>query len=337
MLTLVNHPNLHLQQSLTMVSSSSANGLDIGQTSDEARSSFGFGGLGLNQDPSSRLSSRASPAPHGSSTFPPANGFGFSAPDSGTFMSVPRTNNPDEHSSISFINPFSYHGNTSVSSSPGFYDSPASQNYYYPPPQSLSHSSSYSHSNSLGHTNWLGIDFNGSYSPQSSSSTPQIWQQPNRYKRFRSECSPADSDTSGCTPLDQAAYPVDTTLVSASQSFPEMIPFAQQDTYDEQTLTRELASIPNLPRDLTGQACFGALDQKYLTAFWHNFNPMFSIIHRPTFDAVGTSPLVKALMIAIGSQHFDDELSHNISRTMRETSLKLLQRVSALPTRLNTR
>lgn len=62
----------------------------------------------------------------------------------------------------------------------------------------------------------------------------------------------------------------------------------------------------------------------YLDNYWRLFHPSYPIIHKPTFDSVGGSPILKAAMLAIGAQYTDDAAAKAKSRTLHERCLKLL-------------
>ena len=170
------------------------------------------------------------------------------------------------------------------------------------------------------------VNVSGSRSPASAaSSAPQVWHQDGR-QRFRTMMSPTGSDLSTpYTPYDIATngnvFEVDATAI------PPFLSFSDQDTFEEETIMRALSSVPHLPRTDKSRVYLGHFEARYLDAFWQNFHPMFSIVHKPTFDAVGTASLVRALMLAIGAQYLEDECAKMVSRTLRETCFKLLSQV----------
>ena len=175
------------------------------------------------------------------------------------------------------------------------------------------------------------MEINGSASPGSaSSSANQRWQMPKRDQRIRSMVSPTESENSGYGNPD-ATQPFGLEDGAHNAPFLGVVPLSEQDTYEEQTILRELSGMTNAPRDQNGQSSLSQMEDRYLAAFWQHFHPATSIIHRPTFEAVGTAPMVRALMIAIGSQFFEDEKAQSISRCLRETCLKLISRVSRDP------
>ncbi len=72
-------------------------------------------------------------------------------------------------------------------------------------------------------------------------------------------------------------------------------------------------------------------EEKYLDMYWtwsHAFRP---IIHRPSFDAHQTSPLLKAAMLALGAQACNDVSDKQNARQIHEKCMKVLQKVCRLP------
>lgn len=105
------------------------------------------------------------------------------------------------------------------------------------------------------------------------------------------------------------------------------MPFVQEQA-EEAVILHDVTSMAQSTPGLEVQANLEQLKGLCLEAFWTRFNPMFNIMHRYTFDTEEPSPLVRALMIAIGTQFFDDEAAQTMARTLRETCAKLMLRVS---------
>ena len=175
------------------------------------------------------------------------------------------------------------------------------------------------------------MDPRGSKSPVSaSSSIPRPWQPPQGYHRLRSAFSPSGSDISGLSSFDTPALRA--TSLGAFDEVQAGVPHLpmsvpDQDSFEQTMITRALATLPDIPRDTEGVVYFPSFEGRYLEAYWGNFHPMFSIMHRPSFDSFSTSPLVKSLMVAIGAQYFDDDEAQGVGRCLREACMKLLQRV----------
>ena len=167
----------------------------------------------------------------------------------------------------------------------------------------------------------FAYDFSGSRSPVSTSSSAHIWSTYNSDSRrpSRNPFSPASTEASLSpfgTPFGGGAP---NEFVDNSADY-----FAAQDKCEDTIIQENLSNIIR-PQDNYGfQPHLANLDLRYLEAFWQHFDPLFSVINRFTFEASGTSPLVKALMVAIGAYHLDDPTAQNLALTLRETCSKLL-------------
>jgi hypothetical protein len=69
--------------------------------------------------------------------------------------------------------------------------------------------------------------------------------------------------------------------------------------------------------------------EQYLNNYWRLFHPAFPIIHRPTLRWIGSSPMLRAAMIAVEGQHSNDTNTKNSARRMHDRCIKLLEKVSA--------
>lgn len=63
--------------------------------------------------------------------------------------------------------------------------------------------------------------------------------------------------------------------------------------------------------------------EQYLDYFWRLFHPTFPIVHRPT--SLNPSPMLRAAMIAIGSQYSADSSDKKKGRDLHDRCLKLLE------------
>ncbi|KAI4646233.1 uncharacterized protein J4E78_009154 [Alternaria triticimaculans] len=63
--------------------------------------------------------------------------------------------------------------------------------------------------------------------------------------------------------------------------------------------------------------------EQYLDYFWRLFHPTFPIVHRPT--SLNPSPMLRAAMIAIGSQYSVDSSDKKKGRDLHDRCLKLLE------------
>lgn len=105
----------------------------------------------------------------------------------------------------------------------------------------------------------------------------------------------------------------------------------EMDANEEGMILRDVEGMASSIPAMQGQARLERLESEYIDAYWQRFDPVFSVIHRPTFEVHGTSPLVRSLMIAIGAQYFDNEAAQTMARTLRESCAKLMQRVRLCP------
>lgn len=70
--------------------------------------------------------------------------------------------------------------------------------------------------------------------------------------------------------------------------------------------------------------------EHYLDNYWRHFHPSFPILHRPTFQRVGASPMLLAAMISIGAQFSNESFAKRRSRILHDRCLKLLKKVCGL-------
>ncbi|CAN9273171.1 unnamed protein product [Alternaria alternata] len=64
--------------------------------------------------------------------------------------------------------------------------------------------------------------------------------------------------------------------------------------------------------------------EQYLDYYWRLFHPTFPVVHRSTF--VNPSPMLRAAMVAIGSQYSTDSSDKKKGRDLHDRCLKLLER-----------
>lgn len=70
-------------------------------------------------------------------------------------------------------------------------------------------------------------------------------------------------------------------------------------------------------------------EEQYLNAFWQAINPLWPVIHRPSFDAMTASPLLKAAMISLGAQSIGDVNDFSNARVLHERCVKVLRKRSS--------
>lgn len=67
--------------------------------------------------------------------------------------------------------------------------------------------------------------------------------------------------------------------------------------------------------------------EQYLDNFWRLFHPSLPVVHRPTFERVAASPMLRAAMIAIGAQYSTEPSAKSTSRSIHDKCMKLLDKV----------
>ncbi|QIW99913.1 hypothetical protein AMS68_005431 [Peltaster fructicola] len=67
-------------------------------------------------------------------------------------------------------------------------------------------------------------------------------------------------------------------------------------------------------------------EERYLNAFWQVVHPLWPVVHRPTFDVLTTSPLLKAAMISLGAQSIGDVNDFSNARILHERCIKVLRK-----------
>ena len=73
-----------------------------------------------------------------------------------------------------------------------------------------------------------------------------------------------------------------------------------------------------------------AIYMQYLIQFWEHFHPQYPVLHRSSFSLAAVPPLLKAVVLAIGSQysHSLDWNAKQYSRKLYDQCLKTLAKVS---------
>lgn len=71
-------------------------------------------------------------------------------------------------------------------------------------------------------------------------------------------------------------------------------------------------------------------EDRYLASYWHWVHPLYPVIHKPSFDFRTASPLLKAAVIALGAQAFDDPSDKKHAKVIHERCLKVLKKVRQL-------
>ncbi|PCH01301.1 Zinc finger, C2H2 [Penicillium occitanis (nom. inval.)] len=112
------------------------------------------------------------------------------------------------------------------------------------------------------------------------------------------------------------------------------IPLSNLDGDEWYALRRELTSAPGV---LSGDDGMEIIDtvkwQDCFECYWHNFHPLFPIVHRPTFFTTKPSPLLSGAMVAIGSQFDTRPNAKEYSLALLEACIKLLAKRPAITSR----
>jgi hypothetical protein len=66
--------------------------------------------------------------------------------------------------------------------------------------------------------------------------------------------------------------------------------------------------------------------EQYLDNYWRLFHPSFPAVHRATFDGINESPMLRAVMIAIGAQYSNDPTAKRKGRVIHDRCLKLFDK-----------
>ncbi|KAL9083302.1 MAG: hypothetical protein Q9159_005865 [Coniocarpon cinnabarinum] len=166
-------------------------------------------------------------------------------------------------------------------------------------------------------------DFSGSRSPVSAASSAQIWSQYNGDSRrpSRNPFSPASTEAS----LSPFSTPFGGSNVASNEMQDSSVEyFAAQDKCEDTIIQETLGNIIRAQDNYGFQPHLANVDARYMDAYWQCFDPLFSVVNRLNYENSGTSPLVKALMVAIGAYHLDYAPAQNLALALRETCSKLL-------------
>jgi len=67
-------------------------------------------------------------------------------------------------------------------------------------------------------------------------------------------------------------------------------------------------------------------DERYLNAYWTWVHPLYPIIHRPTFDIVVASPLLRAAVLQLGAHMLHNTVDMGNARIMHERCIKVVKK-----------
>ena len=230
-------------------------------------------------------------------------------------VSIPVADLP---SHISWTDPFNQSPNCSSSSG---YASPAPNDYaaMFPPPSYGPSSNRTRASSSASYMDWTYP----SRSPTSGASTLPYW--------AGSDTSPwtttGDDHPATSALLTMASYPLAGVPLSASTDpmsgylFPGPKSMAQRDEEEQAFL------FPEQPLQSFGMGSHTHALELYLDKYWRMFHPSFPLLHRPTFDSVAESPMLRAAMAALGAQLSPEPTAKRYSRALHDRCVKLLDTV----------
>ncbi|KAF2726241.1 hypothetical protein K431DRAFT_4819 [Polychaeton citri CBS 116435] len=69
-----------------------------------------------------------------------------------------------------------------------------------------------------------------------------------------------------------------------------------------------------------------ATEQRYLECFWNQIHPQYPIIYRPLFSLTQTSPLLKAAILALGSQAQGTRIDIENSRILHDRCIRVIKK-----------
>ncbi|KAL9617787.1 MAG: hypothetical protein Q9160_007441 [Pyrenula sp. 1 TL-2023] len=221
------------------------------------------------------------------------------------------------------------------------------------PPTTEAHGHAYS--SSFGLTDSYGTSAVGPYSgytyqsidePLLYSSTPESSQSPSsdyqaRYPHRSSVSSSSSgfdmygqaqvtpplvsSTVAGWTPMINPPTALPQMLEHENSSYPSVVsvPLSDLDGHEWTVLRRELTFA-------TGDERVEIFDpmrwDSCLECYWRHFHPFFPVVHRPSFFARSSSPLMAGAMVAIGSQYDTRANAKEYSHALLEACLKLLHK-----------
>lgn len=70
------------------------------------------------------------------------------------------------------------------------------------------------------------------------------------------------------------------------------------------------------------------IEESYMNAFWQTVYPLWPVVHRPSFEILSASPLLKAAMISLGAQSTGESNAFSNARILHERCMKVLRKRS---------
>ncbi|KAL2836124.1 fungal-specific transcription factor domain-containing protein [Aspergillus pseudodeflectus] len=81
-----------------------------------------------------------------------------------------------------------------------------------------------------------------------------------------------------------------------------------------------LAALVTLPADLLSSSFFDAANLEwFMQSYWDNYNPHFSLLHRPTFSVQAAPPLLLVALLTLGATLSPDRNHYQIAEKIHES------------------
>jgi hypothetical protein len=92
-----------------------------------------------------------------------------------------------------------------------------------------------------------------------------------------------------------------------------------------------LAALVTLPADLLSSSFFDAANLEwFMQSYWENYNPHFSLLHRPTFSVQDAPPLLLVALLTLGATLSPDRNHYQIAEKIHESLRWLIFTVSGI-------
>lgn len=138
--------------------------------------------------------------------------------------------------------------------------------------------------------------------------------------------SPPSTDISRGMSMSVQSNCTDPQLSRLSSGSPHIVTVEERDLMEQVDLatTAALVASPALAHDRD----LGAFDaeQRYLDAYWQVVHPVWSVVHKPSFNLRTTTPLLRAAMMVLGAQSTGDVADHSNARVLHERCNKVLKK-----------
>lgn len=171
-----------------------------------------------------------------------------------------------------------------------------------------------------------------SRSPISTSSSTIFWSQ--YYSRIRDSSTlplANDSSSSICSsgPVSDAHTYAFNGLAHYNSAYDSSAMIVSAEERDE--IERNELSTPLAFEEQTfhqpQEHALQIVEQRYLDAYSHLFHPLFPVVHKASIASNGTSPLLKAAILALGAQYMTEKADITAARILHERCLKCRERV----------